>query len=73
MRPEPLHMRFAFPPQAYQCVPGGGLSLADCEAVCTPQLYKCTNNTCVMADTGLPKAICEANCGPSLRGVVAML
>ena len=31
----------------------------------TPPTYRCTNNTCVMGDTGLPKATCEAVCGPT--------
>ena len=55
-----------------QCVPGSGLSKADCESICVEQLYQCVSNKCTPASTGLPQAVCEAGCGPSLRGVVAL-
>jgi hypothetical protein len=55
-----------------QCVASGGLSLADCKTVCAGQLYQCVSNKCTPATTGLPQATCEANCGPSPRGVVAL-
>ena len=51
-----------------QCVPGSGLSKADCESICVEKLYQCVSNTCTPANTGLPQAKCEAGCGPSLRG-----
>ena len=55
-----------------QCVLGGGLSKADCKAVCVAPLYQCVSNKCTPASAGLPQAKCEANCGPSLHGVVAL-
>jgi hypothetical protein len=51
-----------------QCVPGSGLSKADCESICVEHLYQCVSNQCTQASTGLPQAKCEAGCGPSLRG-----
>ena len=32
---------------------------------CMPWNYKCVNNTCVQAVTGVPQATCEAACGPA--------
>ena len=59
-----------------QCTPNAGtLSKTDCTAICTPQLYVCTDNVCTASEKGLPQATCKANCGkrapPFLRGAIA--
>ena len=67
------------PPTFYACIDnqcvaraGGSLSKGACAATCTPaQLYACTSNTCVKSDTGVTQAVCEANCGHTLRGTGA--